>query len=592
MNPISDLFKGTNTENPFKDSQARNFSNDKLVSEFCPTSFFWSLFNDQHEILVGTRGSGKTILLRMMQYSLLKKIDNPIAKQIVTDKKYIALYIPTNIEFLRTINPIALEENSQIAFFQFGFNCLLAQTFLTEVESIINDIKTDFIEKSILKENVIGIISRMWFPAEGISSTFKDLSFKIDDLFHNFNFYDNSDLNKLPPIFTNSIGKPIQSVSKHIYEHLNMDSEPTWILCIDEAEFLDIPHQICINSLFRAYTNGIVIKMATLPFKHLTRATSVKNEYAEPNGNDFNYRNIEFDPLGDDFVLITNSLCHNRISKKSNINRQNTTLNDFIGCIGSDSLIDYYRNEVGVKESSRLIIESSIIKQFSEERKSNAIHKGLGSKENRKQVYDKFAPIFFIREMFKLSKKGKRIPGYYAGANIIRKTSEGNPRIFIQIMNQIFEGARISNLTPKKQHQILFSYAKQHCEVTNRLPIFGSKLSAYLDSISTFLHDHTHSSILKDSGNNFTVSDSILIDDIFIESIKLGCAYSRLKIDENSILNGISKDTEFSLSNIYSLIYWIPMRKSGNALKWSGLANKSKLSMQNKEDSQTKFLFE
>ncbi len=44
-------------QNPFSDSQARNFSDTKIINEFYPTSCFWSLFNDQHEILLGTRGS-------------------------------------------------------------------------------------------------------------------------------------------------------------------------------------------------------------------------------------------------------------------------------------------------------------------------------------------------------------------------------------------------------------------------------------------------------------------------------------------------------------------------------------------------------
>jgi len=74
--------------NPFKDSQSRTFSDEKVVKEFCATSQYWSLFNDQHEILIGTRGSGKTILLKMMRYSLLKHLMDEKAKKLVSDKEY------------------------------------------------------------------------------------------------------------------------------------------------------------------------------------------------------------------------------------------------------------------------------------------------------------------------------------------------------------------------------------------------------------------------------------------------------------------------------------------------------------------------
>ena len=67
MKRLADCVKGSDQQNPFSDSQARNFSDTKLINEFCPISNYWSLFNDQHEVLLGTRGSGKTYLLKMMR---------------------------------------------------------------------------------------------------------------------------------------------------------------------------------------------------------------------------------------------------------------------------------------------------------------------------------------------------------------------------------------------------------------------------------------------------------------------------------------------------------------------------------------------
>ena len=82
MKRVADEVKGYIQQNPFSDSQARNFSDTKIIGEFCPVSNYWSLFNDQHEILLGTRGSGKTFLLKMMRYSMLKRIDNDQAREI------------------------------------------------------------------------------------------------------------------------------------------------------------------------------------------------------------------------------------------------------------------------------------------------------------------------------------------------------------------------------------------------------------------------------------------------------------------------------------------------------------------------------
>ncbi|MUP37008.1 ORC-CDC6 family AAA ATPase [Labilibaculum euxinus] len=593
MKPISALIKDCDQANPFKDSQARNFSNSKLVDEFCPTKFYWDLFNDQHEILIGTRGSGKTILLRMMQYSLLKKINDPRAKKILDEKKYISLYIPTNIEFLRSINPSNVTPDNKIPFFQFGFNCLLAQTLISELKSIIIDIDENLVQQALIEDKICEAISSMWFSEKKSSYTLDSISFRIDDMYHNFNFYNEHSLEKIPPIFLNSIGKPIQSISKHIFKALKMKVEPIWLICIDEAEFLDIPHQICINSLFRAHSQGIVIKMATLPFKHKTRETLIKNELAEPYGNDFNYRNIEFDPICEDYEKLTDRLCHSRISKIIQNNSDNITLSNFLGSVGNDALVDYYRKETNSENQDRKILEQEIINEFSLKRKESSLTKGIGSASNRKSVYDKFAPVFFVREMYKISKKGHRIPGFYAGANMVRKLSEGNPRIFIQIMNQLFEMARKKKLNEKQQHSVLLEFAKQHCDITERLPEYGGILYELLTNISKYLFEHTHYEELKDSGSSFKISKKLMNDNNIKQAILLGCAYSRVKIDENSLLNGITNDTEFSLSNVYALKYWIPMRKSGNSISWNGLNKSYKKPLKKISDQkQIKLLFE
>lgn len=138
---LSDNIKNYTGSNPFSDNQARNFSDIKVISEFYPISKFWTLFNDQHEILLGTRGSGKTFLLKMMRYSMLKKIEDPKAQKLVADKEFIAIYVPMHLEFVAPFNDPNLSEDEQITFFQFGFNCKLAEALITELNSILDDIQ-------------------------------------------------------------------------------------------------------------------------------------------------------------------------------------------------------------------------------------------------------------------------------------------------------------------------------------------------------------------------------------------------------------------------------------------------------------------
>ncbi len=551
MKRVSDMVNNYNGENPFNDSQSRNFSDDKVINEFYPTSIFWSLFNDQHEILLGTRGSGKTFLLKMMRYSMLKKISDPRAQKIVEEKNFIALYVPMNMEFVGSFSYRDIPEDYQIPFFQFSFNCLLAESLITELLSILDEDKDD-LERFRKNNQLAKSINIIWFNDQSKITDMSTLAIKVRTLFYTHDV--KNGLESVPPVFTKNIGSSLQSIIEVIRKILNFHGEPTWIICVDEAEFLKTPLQRCINTVFRSDSKRLVLKVATLPFYHKTYKT-LDDDISVAVGNDFNFRFIDMKFDSEDFIQVTNNLCKRRLKRlNSEINIEK--LEEFVGVIGKDDLIDYYREEVGHEKSFREVIENEIISEFSTVRKQ-------GVKEYvtlRKTVYDKFAPIFFVRKMYQISTKGNSVPGWYAGSSIIRKISQGNPRRFIQLMNELFEKARTTSLTPKSQHEVILKYARTLCDSTQALEIHGPEAKDNLDQIAEYLKAKVHDGPLIFSGNTFSLSFNNQELKNNEDWIKLAVAYSRLVVDENSLLYGIRNDTKYVIGNIYSAKYWIPMR--------------------------------
>ena len=562
MRKISDNIKYFSGENPFKDSQARTFSDDKVLSEFFPISNYWSLFNEQHEILIGTRGSGKTILLKMMRYSLLKKVNDPKAKELVKAKKFIGLYIPMNLEFLGNFNYQEIPDEIKLPYFQFAFNCLLSQSLIYELSSILEDID-DVLIRSKRNIELTKKISHIWFPdiTSNSLSELNDISNEINNLYYNHGVH--VPLSNVPQVFIKTIGTPLQSILESISQVLGWSSHPSWLLCIDEAEFLLPLFQKCINTLFRSDSKRLVVKMATLPFVHSTKETLTPGVYAEADGNDFNYRLIDMKYDSGDFVQVTNNLCGRRIAERINTIPIHSTLEDFLGKIGGDDLIDYYRCEVGDEKATRGAIEEKIVEDFSDKRKTTAIKEEIGSAVNRKKVYDKFSTVFYYREMHRLSTQGNRVPGWYAGATMVRRVSQGNPRRYIQIMNDLFEKARKTNLGPKTQHEVLYKYAERICDSTKGLPEHGPEAAELLDKISEMLKARVHDGALIEAGNTFHLDLGNYGDDVNKLWLYLAVQYLRLVIDNSSIVNGIDKDTEYTLSNIYCAKYWVPMRAGG-----------------------------
>lgn len=552
---FSDKIKGYEGQNPFSDSQSRNFSDKKTLKEFCPISSFWSLFNDQHEILIGSRGSGKTFLLKMMRYSMLKKIDDERAEDLVNEKKYMSVYVPMHLEYVVPFNNSKLSEDEKIELFQVSFNCFLAQAIICEIESLIDECD-DIIERTKKQINFISEVEKVWFGSETNITDFASLTKKIQSIYYNID-WNTANLEKIPIIFKRTICTPLIAIQKIVYEIFEFKEEPTWIVCIDEAEFLNDILQKCINSVFRSDSNRIALKVATLPFAYKTLETLVPG-VSVSDGNDFSFRVVDMDYESIDFITVTDSLCKKRLYEGFSNEEYCESLEEFVGVVGKDDLVDYYRLEVGEEKASPEQIEKSIIDSFSDKRKNSS----RTYTNKRKEIYDKFAPVFYLREMKKLSETGNNKPGWYAGAKVIRKVSQGNPRLFIQLMCVLFEKARKTELTPKRQHAVIFEFCKDLCEATKALENNGPVAYKNIMKIAMCLSNKVHGDNLVTGGYSFFIKYAN--EEEFKKNkdwLELAIAYSRIICDEKTKKNGLNEDTKFFLSNAYAVAYWIPMRR-------------------------------
>ncbi len=206
--------------NPFSDGQARNYSNDQLSESFCPNEKFWSLFNNQHEIIVGTRGCGKTTLLRMMSFSALEQMNDPKAEKIIRDKEYICLYMALELDYISKYQKSNLTEDDKISWFYFLVSCKLALTLLDELKALLDNIfgemaGIDNLARAQAEYRLSQSIDSMW----GIGSTepvsqLSNLHFKVNKLYSSVS--DISDLVKIPAVFKTTMGGVLSCISRTI----------------------------------------------------------------------------------------------------------------------------------------------------------------------------------------------------------------------------------------------------------------------------------------------------------------------------------------------------------------------------------------
>lgn len=259
----------------------------------------------------------------------------------------------------------------------------------------------------------------------------------------------------------------------------------------------------------------------------------------------------------EDFKQVTNRICLRRLSDSVQFSTDESVLESFLGKIGNDDLVDYFRYEMG-EDITQEQIEDGIFSEFSSQKRAGA--KGYVNK--RKTVYDKYAPIYFLRKMRERSGKGNRKTGWYAGAKTVRKVAQGNPRMFIHLMNELFEKAKKTRLTPKAQHEVIYNYCRSICDATKAIEDKGPIISNGLNSVAEKLRTKTHGKFLVASSSSFLLKYTN--DEEFAKNadwIKLAIAHSRLFVDEGVKKGALTQETKYSLANAFAVVYWLPMRK-------------------------------
>jgi hypothetical protein len=164
--------------------------------------------------------------------------------------------------------------------------------------------------------------------------------------------------------------------------------------------------------------------------------------------------------------------------------------------------------------------------------------------------------------MYSRSNTGHSNPGWYAGAKMIRRIAANNPRLFLRIMDDLFTKSQKTKLTPKRQSDTILHFSKAICDETLALEVAGPEVANKLKYISEILQKKTHDEPLQESGTTFRLDSNNYEDEM--EWIAVAIANSRLNLDMKSLKLGLSKESEFSLANIYAVYYWIPMRRNSN----------------------------
>src|SRR4051812_27427750 len=87
----------------FEVNNARTQSVEEVAKTFSPPDSFWRLVLAKNHVILGSRGSGKTAVIRMLSHEHLALMEHPKAKELIAERLLIGTYVPMRAEWVSTL---------------------------------------------------------------------------------------------------------------------------------------------------------------------------------------------------------------------------------------------------------------------------------------------------------------------------------------------------------------------------------------------------------------------------------------------------------------------------------------------------------
>lgn len=568
--------------NIFEHSNARYLSSEQLAHEFVWTPIFEQLITNKNHVILGSRGSGKTALAKMLSHECLSQLNHDKAKEIIESKSFIATYLPLKVEWVSSISDIDDEHN----LFKWCLNISSCARFIDTIKSCIHCyVKTD-IERVITEKNIAQKISSLWlneqyYTLSQVTNALEEIEFRKNIIFNKTKLgIELTKDEKLTGInFSTDLFKPLAMGYKALQQALMFGDGVTFCLCIDEAEFLTESHHKIINTHMRSFSD-MVFKMTTMPYRHYTLQTLTG---ADLNiGHDFEYINIDkqgaytsTSTTKQFFENFAERLFRKRL-EASELQDNKITLRDLLG------------ESVLIDAPHEVLSEHDFINALNEHCDTRTIERANKLKKSSPIKYSdeierKLKGTLILKNSFK-NFKGNASPSVYSGYSLVVRCADGNPRRLLRLFNYLFTKKISSNenslvpISSNEQGKKIREFSYSELENLN-IEVKGKEAFEFFTIIGLFLKDKLHEDkIGTDTYNAFkyNVNDNTLWS--YVETaVDLGLIYPQSigNESENKMPNRVGT---FALAFCLSPHFFLMPRK-GNAVLLSNIMQHRKYSI-------------
>lgn len=510
--------------NLFEIENARNLSRDEMVETFVATKAFWRLLSSKNHIVLGARGSGKTALAKMISHDHLSRFKNERAEKIIAAKEFIGIFVPSSIEWVGGLNnkPWQTAQEAE-EHFQWRFNVSICLAFLITLKSCLETYICDIGERALCEDKIITAISGDWTDGEHNFTTIRALQNYLEDLEYKMqqHFARRRALEIIEP---SSIGinffcdlfVPLRRAITQAARYLDIPNTCTWILCLDEAEFLSESQHRILNTHMRADSGNLAFKMTTMPYQHHTLQTNTRVPLNV--GHDFEYVYIDMDPiyLSSYGAEEKNSFATTIFGKRMKIYKTLFRQISLKQLLGPSQLLERKDYNFGDKYND---IMQKINQHCSEETISRAKKLFDSKSKFSDQISRKIHSALLLKEAV-IASKGRAEMDIYSGNKMAIRCGDGNPRRLIRIFNSmLLELPDLGNikidkdgpiLSKNKQNSILTAFSNSTLTRVQSEPKYGRQLYNMLQNVGQYMHYFLHKlPLTTDQLSSLTIDGSV-----------------------------------------------------------------------------------
>lgn len=590
----------------FPTYNARHYAPREIAETFIWSESFSKLIQNNHSVILGARGCGKTTLMKMLTLPALNSWKSKRAESIRKEIPFYAIYISTDI-YWDVKNHTYNEQlkkfgnySQLISRFSVNTNVFmsLCDTFLNILEFEINDLSEE-------KEFELGkILIAAWkLPPTipKIKYIKEELNKRVDDvnqMLQNIIFnHKKGDELAHPDYFNLSFVTSIESLIPVFERIFNIENKKKWALCFDELEFAPLWLQSELFVSLRSRKHYILYKLSASPILSSDLENCLKGTYRASTGNDYELIKMWNSNDNKEFSL---ALINSLLKKKyPDTNPHSYFESNEIYNKESDS---YEKGSDFYIQMLELIKKDESFKLFLKEKKvkvTNPVPTNEGQKDT---LFRKIKPIVYYRNFFIESNKpskgklmvkyrSRKSSNFLSGVEMLSEICDGNPRWLIGLTNSILLKSDMKTAKATTQYNELYLIAQKFKNVINNIPVGeNNKLSIMdiIDKIGLYFRDQILGNQFKmDPKGTFIVDEKeSLIPNHILDLIEKGIsqgAFILLDTNDDAFDFEIRKQ-RIKLSYLFFVLYDLPIRKYGEislskCLKGADLSNINQMSL-------------